>query len=151
MNYANPQSIHWATLSFFIHLGKLTQRSFLVVVVVVGFYSVYFMLVFDRSCALGHPSAAARQLHFWVPCKNWSGQSVEFDRPRMARNLSNYRQIFRNFDLFTSPHAQNVERRLNPKGRIPPCLTKLFFLFFADNTQEFPITWEKEKDKNLSE
>jgi hypothetical protein len=45
MNYANPQSIHWATLSFFIHLGKLTQRSFLVVVV--GFYSVYFICWFS--------------------------------------------------------------------------------------------------------
>jgi hypothetical protein len=132
-------------LCLFSFIGKLTPRSFLVVV---GFYSLYFICWFSIGRAPSISScSAARQLHFWVPCKNWSGQSVEFDRPRMARNLSNYRQIFRNFDLFTSPHAQNVERRLNPKGRIPPCLTKLFFLFFADNTQEFPITWEKERKR----
>lgn len=90
MNYANPQSIYWATLSLFIHRQTHPKIFFGGGVL----FSLFCMLVFDRSCALGHPSAAARQLHFWVPCKNWSGQSVEFDRPRMARNLSNYRQIF---------------------------------------------------------
>lgn len=57
MNYANPQSIHWATLSFFIHLGKLTQGSFLVVV---GFYSVYFICWFSIGRARW---AIHQQLH----------------------------------------------------------------------------------------